>query len=165
MVNFGTLLGKQEHRAAVSVCSLLSSISLYLFGFFKNVLVKLSMIKKHNLTFHFTTRSRGQQIVCTSTVPMCIFEEDTQDKLACWPLGGEKLMSLWDKIMCPAEDRETKAGALFSPIARLYDPRGNVPIVEIPLRRKLISTICHFIFLMRQQENTGGDFAHVQRQN
>lgn len=118
----------------------------------------------HNLTFHFTTRSRGQHIVCTSTVPVCIFEEDTQDKLACSPLGG-KTYVLVGQNNVPSRRQRDKGLCTFQPHCSTLWPRGNVPIVEIPLRRKLISTICYFIFLMRQQENTGGDFAHVQRQN
>lgn len=114
--------------------------------------------------FHFTTSSTGQQIVCTSTVPMYIFEEDTQDKLTCSPLG-KKTYVLVGQNNVPSRRQRNKGLRTFQPHRSTLWPRGNVPIVEIPLRRKLISTICYFIFLMRQQENTGGDFAHVQRQN
>lgn len=114
--------------------------------------------------FHFTTSSTGQQIVCTSTVPMYIFEEDTQDKLTCSPLG-KKTYVLVGQNNVPSRRQRNKGLRTFQPHRSTLWPRGNVPIVEIPLRRKLISTICYFIFLTRQQENTGGDFAHVQRQN
>lgn len=89
----------------------------------------------HNLKFHFTTRSRGQQIVCTSTVPMCIFEEDTQDKLACLPLGGKTYVLVGQNNVLSRRQRD-KGLCTFQPHRSTLWPRGNVPIVEIPLRKK-----------------------------